>query len=1002
MKKILSVVISIAMLMTALIVPAGAAVSNKYQTPTILPPANTHPRVMLRNSDISEIKENMSTSQNSAAKTKFESLIADSFTSTGLSTGFLVSENYDFNVENRIEAFAFDYVINGNTASGETAIDRMIEYLEKVKYASSTSLRYRFAGVAVFHAAEVYDWCYPLLSDSEKETIISKCESLLSSYLECGYPPTSQSSIVSHGSEAQILRDMLAFAIAVYDERPDIYNAVMGRIQEEMVPARNDLYRSGTIHQGTEYGWYRFYWDLYAQTLVDRMSEGKESLFDKELMSDVLYSMIYSRRPDGRFFTEGDNKQTHYWYYNNFNQMTAKLAGDLFDDPYFKGEYRMMRGEENFDNNNFTDERSFNSVNWLIMNNPDVAFTVGTGGGRNSLAKSKYMGSPIGKIYARTEWAYSKSSPATLNVAAAEMKIGERYSANHDHLDAGTFQLYYRGLLTGDYGAEDDYNSDFDLDYYKRTVAHNALTIYDSGESFRFEILGTARANDGGQMPATTEPDSFSEWVNNSPYKRAAVVNQSVAADNSYSYIKGDITPAYSSSKASEVARSMAFLPTGNSSQPAVMVVYDKVTSKTASQTKKFLLHTGAEPTVDGSKTTVVNQNTLEYSNGSATYDGKLTVNTLLPANPTITKVSGCQVGSKNYTAPMSDSKYEPEWGRLEIQAAAEGTTTQFLNVLTVSNTSTTPADSVIIGNENSRLVGTQTPYDQVVMFANTGKASLDVQADFDITSGEDLDFYIFGVGEGRWTVRKDGDIIAIRDVNAIDGTVSFNIDGDASGTYTVAPFDGSDIDFSTVLWYDYRASDGVSQNSSATSWYDLSGQDNNLAMPVNAQWTQDGLLINSNNNNVQLPAIAKDTVNGNQYTIEFAVSDITIPDAAKSLSILGNVKKNFAIHKIIGADKIYVKLPGWKSTLRRPFLSVGDFDDNHHIITVDKSRDVMKWYVNGELIVQKPYEYEELVGDINLISGTGSATYKQIKFLNVAITASDAQNEYSAYTEGF
>ena len=66
----------------------------------------------------------------------------------------------------------------------------------------------------------------------------------------------------------------------------------------------------------------------------------------------------------------------------------------------------------------------------------------------------------------------------------AEMKIGERYSGNHDHLDAGTFQLYFRGLMTGEYGAQDSYNSEFDQNYYKRTVAHNALTIYDSSESF--------------------------------------------------------------------------------------------------------------------------------------------------------------------------------------------------------------------------------------------------------------------------------------------------------------------------------------------------------------------------------------------------------------------------------------------------------------------------------------------------------------------------------------
>lgn len=1000
MKRLISIVISIVMLMTIIpTVMVSAAVTNNYQTPTITPPANTHPRVMLRSSDIATIKANMSSSQNSAAKSHFESLVSDSYTSVsiGNKSTWIPKDNYSFTDENKIEAFAFDYLINGNTTSGDIAVARLIEYLGKVQYASGTDLSYRYAGGVVFKAAEVYDWCYPLLDSTERNSIISGCEALLSSYMEAGYPPTGQGAIVGHGSEAQLLRDMLAFGIAVYDERPDIYNAVMGRIQQEFVPARNDYYRSGYIHQGTEYGWYRFYWDLYAETLVEKMSGGTQTLFNTELMKDVLYGMIYSRRPDGRFFTEGDNKQSGDWYYNDFNQMTAKLAADLFDDKYFKGEYRMMRGEEAFTNGSFTDELSFNSVNWLIMNNPSVSFEKE----RSALPKSRYFGSPVGKIYAQTGWGYTKSGPKDHGVAAAEMKIGERFSGNHDHLDAGSFQLYFRGLMTGDYNAQDDYNSDFDLNYYKRSVAHNTITIYDRGESFRSDSFASI-ANDGGQLFGS-EPSSISTWQNNSPYKRATVVNQSIADDNSYSYIKGDITPAYNSSKASEVARSMAFLPTGQAGAPAVMVVFDKVTSKDTSQTKKFLLHLPAEPTINGNMTRVENTNTYEYSNGSVTYGGRLATNTLLPANAKITAVQGTQTNGTAYNAESrTESKYEPEWGRIEIQAQTEGTTTYFLNVLTLSDTYRTTEASTLIGSESSRLVGAQTPYDQIVMFANTGAGSLTQSADFTVASGENQDFFIFGLQEGKWTVKKDGMPIGIYDVEDMDGTISFSIDGDASGDYTVAPFDGGDIDFATVLWYDYRASNGSSQSTSVTSWYDLSENGNSLALPTGASWTSDGLYVSANSSSTSLPAIATDTVNGSQYTLEFSVSDITVPDANKSLSVLGNVKSNFAIYKIIGADRIYFELPGWRSTLRRPYLSPSEVDGSHHIITVDKNRDQVKWYVDGELRSTKPYTGSDVVSTIKLISGNGSVVYKQIKFLNVAISASDAASEYEAFTEGF
>ncbi len=994
MKKLLAVVISMVMIIT-MVSSVTAVVSNKYQTPTITPPANTHPRVMLRSSDIATIKENMSSSQNSAATSHFESLVSGSYTSVSIGNK-TSGDNYNFNDENLIEAFAFDYLINGNEASGNTAVARLIEYLGKVQY--SNSLEYRFAGGVVFKAAEVYDWCYDLLDSSERNSIISGCEDLMEDYFEIGYPPTKQDAIQGHGSEAQLLRDMLAFGIAVYDERPDIYNAAMGRIQQEYVPVRNDYYRSEYIHQGTEYGWYRFAWDLYAELLVQKMSGGTQNLFNTDLMKNVLYGMIYARRPDGRFFTEGDNKENGRWYYNNFNQQTAKLAADLFDDKYFKGEYRYMRGEEVFTSSSFTDERSFNAVYWLIMNDPSVPFEKD----RSSLPKSKYFGSPEGKIYAKTDWGYIKTGAKDHGVAAAEMKIGERFSGNHDHLDAGTFQLYFRGQLTGDFGAQDDYNSDFDLNYYRRTVAHNAITIYDSSESFKSDNGITSIANDGGQLIGYGAQD-LSAWKTSAPYKRSAVVNQSIAADNSYSYIKGDLTSAYNSNKSGEVARSMAFLPTGSPGAPAIMVVFDKVTSKKSSQTKKFLLHLPTAPTIEGNTTRIENSLTTEYSNGSVTYGGRLAVNTLLPQNAKITAVQGTQTNGKTYTPTQrNESKNEPEWGRIEVQAQTEGTTTYFLNVLTASDTWRTTEASTLIGSESSRLVGTQTPYNQVVMFANTGTGSLTQSADFTVESGEDQNFFIFGIAGGKWTVKKDSRPLGVYDVTSTDGTIAFSVDGDASGEYTVAPFDDGDIDFATVLWYDYRLSNGDSQSTTATSWYDLSENGNALALPAGSSWESNGLYVTAEDSTTYLPSIAKDTVNGSQYTIEFSISDIDVPEAKKSLSILGDVRSTFAVHKIIGAEKIYLKLPGWKSTLRRPFLHPTEVDGNHHIITVNKNKGEVKWYLNGTLCSVRPYNEDEVAENIKLISGKGSAVYQQIKFLNVEISETDAANEYEAFTTGF
>ena len=1039
MKKRITALLLSAIMLVTLLPSLALAYQSQYSSPTIWP-QHAHPKVMFNAGHVDQIRTNLTASQNAAAYQEFQRLINLPAKYQTFST---LNGYWDESYECMIEALAFDYAINGNTQNGNYAIARMKEYLSKVtaKNGTSESMSYRYYGAIIFHAAEVIDWCYDLISSDDANAIIGYCDTLIKR-LEIYTKGDSnkingQGGITSHGSENQLLRDILALGIATFNtddakfHRTDIYPLAMGRLQDEYVPVRNYLYQSGTTHQGSEYGWYRFYWDLCAETLVERMKQyNTVTLFNRNDMKDVLYGMIYQRRPDGRFFAEGDNQHSDYWYYNNLNRQAAKLAGDLFDDPYFKGEYRRMVGSEYssevpvFQNNtNFKNYMSFNSVQWLIMNDPDIPFTTE----RDDLPKSKYFGYPIGKIYAKTDWGYIKTSPGTYGTAAAEMKIGEQYSSNHDHLDAGTFQLYFRGLMTGDYGAQNadnSYGDSFDKNYYKRTVAHNAITIYEDGESWSTTIdpgtgtALTASSNDGGQL-ASAEEKNFATWTTQIPFRRARVVEHSIASDNSYSYIKGDITNAYKSSKADLVVRSMAFMPTGQSGAPAVMVVFDKVKSDSSSNTKKFLLHTAAEPTVtNNNRVQYDNTNTLTYSSNSVTYDGRLIMNTLLPASATITKVSGTTVGSKTYSGP-TDSKFEPEWGRVEVKAASEGTTTTFLNVLTLSDTYRVPADATIIGSESSKLVGARikndgnnATYDMVTMFANTGKDSLSESASFTVDgSDQNVKFFIFGLEEGRWTLRKDGERVGVYEVLDGDGALSFE---GAAGEYTVSPYNQSDRDSAIVAWYDYRKNDGDTFANDTEYWADFSENANDLELTLDddTYWhtsdgTPKGLRIQGSSNVTTLPDIVKNTLNGNSFTFEFAVSDVNLRNTEKCLSLFGNVKGNFAIYKIIGANKIYLKLPGTKTIVRRTWW-YDDYDsethslgvDGHHCtITLDRTTGALKWYIDGTLVRQSNYTTTTAIDSVSLLSESGnSAVYKQIKVFNIALDDDEVASEYQNY----
>ncbi len=111
---------------------------------------------------------------------------------------------------------------------------------------------------------------------------------------------------------------------------------------------------------------------------------------------------------------------------------------------------------------------------------------------RDGLNLSYYAPSPLGWMIARTGW----GNDAVL----AEMKVNEYNTVNHQHADAGAFQIYYKGPLAIDSGiflgkGPASYGSPHDCNYSWRTIAHNSLLIYDPRENFDRKGCG----NDGGQ-----------------------------------------------------------------------------------------------------------------------------------------------------------------------------------------------------------------------------------------------------------------------------------------------------------------------------------------------------------------------------------------------------------------------------------------------------------------------------------------------------------------------
>ncbi|MCL2352742.1 MAG: discoidin domain-containing protein, partial [Firmicutes bacterium] len=767
--------------------PAGGEVvllpSGVYPIPPVTPPAE-HPRLMFRASDIPNIKANFAAEQNQPAIRAFQALIAKP-TDGVLPAPQPGASNFNQAPLTNIEALAFDYAVNGSVGHGQAAVQAIKNYYNTVQFLTSDSMTYRYIGAFIFTASEVYDWCYPLMNGDDRKEFMHMAESVAVD-MEIGYPPNKQGAVTGHGGETSLLRDLMSLGIASYDERPDVYNYVAGRFFAQYVEPRNYEYRSSLHNQGNAYGEFRGGSELWAAFLFRQMSG--VYVFDED-QQYFPYQWMYSRRPDGQAFRVGDD----YWesgttpYWNGWNA-TLGMVSNFYGDEYLKREFE----RENPFLMNFTNSLDlYTPVTHLIINDPLLA-----GKPSAELPLSRYFPGPAGTMIARTGWNDGVEAPDVV----AMMNIGVQYAANHQHLDMGSFQIYYKGMLTGHSGRYDDgYATSHDAQYNKRGIANNILLIHDPNETFNYQ--GTPMANDGGyRIPNNGgEVATFQQWMS-SGMDTGAVLGEEFGPDTispEYTYIKGDITRSYSS-KAQEVLRSMLFLPLDDKDHPAAMIVMDKVTASDPRFKKGFLLHSLEEPTVTGNRT-VIERTALNDTNKN--YNGRLVCDTLLPkpGNTVIEKIGGpgkeFWIDGQNYPAkfpPNSSSDNEGQgWGRVEISPVAPQATDYFLNVLTVSDAGgvVKDLDSQLI--EGEAFVGAVVS-DRVAVFAK-GAQRLEGPISFTIPGTGDFEVAVAGIKEGTWTVNgmdvKVSDEGGIAYFSAAAGGVTMTYKNTDSGkTFTTTP----------------------------------------------------------------------------------------------------------------------------------------------------------------------------------------------------------------------
>ena len=729
-----------------------------------------HPRVYLTDSDLPTLRERIKHPENAVAYR-----LLSEYAAADLGSGLLppcASEstrfyNYDETMLIKIEAKAFLALLEGREDLGREAIACYLGYARTLDIRPTPKMytpgymndQYNAFGFVFYVGGEIYDWCYAWMTDDERAEIVYRARHDFGPRIEVGYPPTRQGAVTGHGSEFQLLRDWLAFGIATYDEYPDIFDFVAGRIESEFVPVRNYYYRSGAHHQGNSYGHCRHVPDLIAQLLV-RVGCGRD-LFDQRSLADVGRSFLYNLRPDDTLLRLGDDQNERFPIYS----LTLTYAGEMFmtgaicRDPYCRYEAKRLWKD-------FTDDtifkKSLTPVFFLILNDPTLEPL-----DHGTLPTAVYHSSPQGSIIARRRW----DDPASPMIY---FKIGELFSANHEHKDAGQFQIFYRGILAEDSGFYDAYGTPVDRDYSKSTLAHNCILIRDPEEN----TYGCR--NVGGQKSEAAEVATIDDWLYAGYTLRGRVIGRELSFDDRgecrYAYLAGDLTGAYAPEKASCVRRYMMAHFTDEPTRPLVLFILDRITSPKPMLQKTFLLHFESEPTLEDGRSIIRHG------------DGALVAETLLPGDAERELIEGSFVidgESLTFTRFREQAlSAEKGWGRLEISPKRGNETDLILHAMCACDSALAddlPRASLFL---DEAVVGAS----HLGYAAFFPRETLSLTAPFTVRGEGDgnLHYSITGLAPGRWQVQNERDEVICSALSTV-GIATLHFDAPA-GSYTITP----------------------------------------------------------------------------------------------------------------------------------------------------------------------------------------------------------------------
>lgn len=690
-------------------VPADA---QDYR-PAVVPPAS-HPRLWVNATSLPKVRTNLTQGENAPVWEKLRQQAAKPFPFDPQPDTEI---SYSAALEQAAAAKAFVHLMTGDPAPGLEAVALMRGYLSAVAFDNLLDIT-REVGRAIYTGSLVYDWCQDVMQPGDRD-VIHRNLTRLADDMEIGWPPFLQSIVNGHGNEAQVNRDLLAMSIAIYDQDPVPYRYCAYRILEELVPMRRFEYQSPRHNQGISYGPYRFGWDLHAAWLFRRMCG--HPVFDDNI-SNVYHFWLHMRLPNGQMLRDGDGFADGRPA--NLGA-TPLLASAYSSDPLIKGDLQRQSGSGS------------DPLLFLLLNDPAVKAEKDLG----SLPLTKDFGPVLGSMVARTGW---NQGPNTGDVVV-EMKGGGYHFGNHQHSDAGSFQIYYRGLQAVDLGQYGFYGTPYDSNFNKRSIAHSQMLAVDPDEQFGIP------SNDGGTRFVRSCPPSPERAIKEPLFANGTIVSSNFGPNLQrpfFSYFSVDLKSTYSA-KIQGYVRTFCFLNLDNADTPAALVVLDHMTTAKPEFRKYWQINALNPPerTPDG----------IVLRNSDLGQTGRVKVRMLLPkpADRNLEVLSGAAANSvfgQPFTPPFPD-KPEARGHRVMFSPKQPRTTDTFLTVLTMAGEA--PAELPLALDDTPETFALSLA-ERLVVLSRTGKL-LEQRFSVRVPAGTGQQVLLCGLAPGAWSIQGPG-----------------------------------------------------------------------------------------------------------------------------------------------------------------------------------------------------------------------------------------------------